>query len=267
MRYLLFGAMALSVLITACSKDNNPNTPTTPKKYLFHYLSGGDSAIYNWDDGKLVTIEGHVASVSVVFHGKIEYKDGKMSTVYVGATENPTTLSFTVLYDNAGRLARKNYNQNNIEIYSYDSIVYNAQDKISNVYHGELRDHSIPWKQNISWNADDNIVSMQQITTQEGSNIPDTVFMTYTYDNKVNYASQMPEFFIFGGLEPALNLSKNNITTEDRQHGSELKSTTYTYTYDADGYPLSRLEKYVIKNNGTIVSEGADTLRLRYKPE
>ncbi|WP_159477378.1 hypothetical protein [Dyadobacter sp. 3J3] len=138
---------------------------------------------------------------------------------------------------------------------------------------------SISFEKDIQYNFNGSNLQTASSTTTFTKNVSSVTNSTssYTYDDKINpfygnFIIPAPNgptrpsqgnstyYTFFGGVDNVLSLSENNILSETT---TENYTTTYEYTYNTDGLPLTRVTK---QNNGPENSNAVtETLLFDYE--
>ena len=271
MKKLFLSAAALVVLLAACSKDDD-NTPQTNGKYLAGILSENDSLIISYDDSNRMKklVFWYRESPGEGDSSELVYENGKLTKTMEADQTGVLKLSETYEYNSAGKLVKKNaYSSYDGEKNNYDSLVYNADGRLISLYEAGKSNDVFTYfrKYNYSWDNKGNIVSSVRIRIEGGTETKDSTFVTYTYDSKVNFASKQPEFFLTEPEDPIFGLSANNVikSVETSNNGqSYVMTVTNEYTYDEDGYPVTRKEVEKTTQGETVVHTNEDTFRYSY---
>jgi len=264
MKKLFFSAAALVVLFAACSKDDD-NTPDTSKKYLTHVLSSGDSVELTYDAANNIKKVGYYSEDDTEI-SELTYENGKLTSKSSSVNGAAMKLLQTFDYNSAGKLLRVNFYVSGTTKSRYDSLVYDANGHLTALY--ELSADSKIWnKYAYIWDSKGNITREVLVNVTDGVESKDSTITDYTYDNKVNYASRQPEFFLLEADNPTLGLSANNfiksVETSNKRPGY-IMTVTEEYTYDEDGYPVTQKEVEQETQDGTVVHTSEYSYRYRY---
>lgn len=253
------------VLFAACSKDDD-NAPQTNKKYVLSIAYSSDSLEISYDDNnRMKKIRDWYLEQDYIDSSELVYENGKLTKLTSNNSEGVMKLSQSFEYNNAGKLMRVNSYNSIGERHNYDSLVYNNDGRLVALYEaaadGYMRKH------NYTWDSKGNIVSSVRINIAEGVETKDSAFTVYTYDSKVNFGSRQPEFFTLEPKEPASWLSANNLVKSVETNNTDRSyamTVTNEYTYDADGYPVTRKELEKSVRGEEVVYSHEDTFRYRY---
>jgi len=264
MKKLFLSAAALVVLFAACSKDDD-NTPDTSKKYLTHVLSSGDSVELTYDAANNIKKVGYYSEDDTEI-SELTYENGKLTSKSSSVNGAAMKLLQTFDYNSAGKLLRVNFYVSGTTKSRYDSLVYDANGHLTALY--ELSADSKIWnKYAYIWDSKGNITREVLVNVTDGVESKDSTITDYTYDNKVNYASRQPEFFLLEADNPTLGLSANNfiksVETSNKRPGY-IMTVTEEYTYDEDGYPVTQKEVEQETQDGAVVHTSEYSYRYRY---
>lgn len=263
MKKLFLSAAALVVLFAACSKDDD-NTPQSGKKYLLHVLSPTDSVELTYDAANNIKKVGYYSQEDNEI-SELTYENGKLVSKSTSTNGAPMKLLQTFDYNSAGKLLRVNFFVSTNRS-RYDSLVYDANGRLTALY--ELSADSKIWsKYAYIWDSKGNINRQVLVDITDGVESKDSSITDYTYDNKVNYASRQPEFFLLEADNPTLGLSANNVIKSVETSNTNLgynSTVTEEYTYDEDGYPVTQKETEKETLDGTVVHTDENSFRYRY---
>ncbi|SHN10141.1 hypothetical protein [Chitinophaga sp. CF418] len=267
MKKLFLSAAALVVLFAACSKDDD-NTPQTPaKKYLLHIVSAEDSVEITYDAAYNMKKIGAYASSTEI--SELTYENGKLTKKSGSRNGGAMELGQTFDYNSAGNLLRVNNYISSGSRSHYDSLAYDANGRLTGFYEltSVINGYQIQAKYAYTWDSKGNIIKEVRVSMPGGVESKDTSFTDYTYDDKVNFASRQPEFFLLEADNPTFGLSVNNVVksvhTINTIAGYVL-TTTDEYTYDEDGYPVTRKEVEKETRDGAVVNTYEDSYKYRY---
>ncbi len=200
----------------------------------------GGSDIFNYDgDGRLITY----SSTGTDYSSKSSffYASGLLTTrVEIGVSRGQTKTYTTTYSYNASKQLVKVLAQSG-SIIDYEQLAeYNAAGqpiKITNKEYDAGTTYSSV--ENWTWDANGNVVKVVRTTNYNGTTEVET--NTYTYDGNSNYSKLFTN--ASGQSNWALYLeaeffSKNNISKITSTHSDGTTSSqTYTYIYNAKGYP------------------------------
>ncbi|MCF6406846.1 hypothetical protein L3C95_28365 [Chitinophaga filiformis] len=267
MKKLLFSAAALVVLFAACSKDDD-NTPQSGKKYLLHILSEEDSLEITYDAAYNMKKIGNYSTSTEIT--ELTYENGKLTKKSGSYDGGEMKLIETFDYNSAGKLLRTNFFVSSGARSRYDSLAYDANGRVTALYElgSEIGGtYKIRHKYAYIWDSKGNVTRTVLLAVTDGVESKDSSITDYTYDDKVNFASRQPEFFALEVEDPAFGLSVNNVVksieTSNTNPGYVL-TVTEQFTYDEDGYPVTRKEVETETLNGTVVHTYEDAFRYRY---
>lgn len=267
MKKLLLSAAALVVLFAACSKDDD-NKPQSAKKYLLHIVSDEDSVEVTYDAAYNMKKIGAYDDASKEI-SELTYENGKLTKKSSSRNDAPMQLLQTFDYNSTGNLLRvNNYNSDGFRS-RYDSLTYDANGRLTGFY--ELRSMENGYqkqsKYTYTWDSKGNIIKEVRVSMPAGVESKDSSFTEYTYDDKVNFASRQPEFFLLESDNPTFGLSANNVVKSVRTINTipgYVSTATEEYTYDADGYPVTRKEVEKDVRDGVVEYTSEDSFKYRY---
>ncbi len=228
--------------------DNGSNTEAPAKKIKkMSYSIGGQelanmATTYTWDGDKLVRvdspIEGMVATLS--------YAEDKLSRVVVRYDDQDGDQIWTYTW-NGNKIETERFEYNDGEESNGKTLYYtysgNKVTQIKEMVDGDPE----PWYFNLTWNGN----NLTSIADEEYT-------ISFMYDNKHNpFHMQMGYELAIAFLSPGLDeiiWSENNVTgyTVDSSDPGEADTQNYTFTYDADGYPLTAT--YTIDGSEIVVT-------------
>jgi len=275
MKKLLLSAAALVVLFAACSKeDDDKNTPqTTAKKYLQYITSSEDSMDVTYDAAnsmkKIFTYTRYDNSTELE---EFIYENGKPTKKTSTPDGEAARLTQTYEYNSAGKLLKVIDYSYEGPIYRYDSLGYDANGRLTVVY-SHVRDNEdnvnntyhINGKLFLTWDSKGNIIRQADVSGPVGEE--DSVMTDFTYDDKVNFASRQPEFFLQNPTNVSFGLSANNVITSINVANSaplDSINTTKEYTYDEDGYPVTQKEVEKVLRGTHLASMHVENFKYRY---
>jgi hypothetical protein len=223
-RHKLMLLTVAAVLLAACKKSGNTNAPApTPQlKYLTQEIMvQGTSTLttnYTYDDKKrLSTVKRGNSTTTYTYNGDNLFSVEQITTNGANVIRNVSETTYTD--GKLQTLSLKTYSNGALRLESLLNFVYNG-DKLTEAHTDNGYIYFYYYDNN------NNVVKMQY----------DSVTVTRNYDNKksrfanlppalksIGYQINQPDFF-----------SANNIITDNNTAGD---LTTYTYNYDADGYP------------------------------
>lgn len=275
-------SLAAIVMLASCSDNDTPEPQKPADEYAF---IGWDMKFSDEDDSSFFRITYNTDSTvketkewdkndgdDQTFWAYASYLDGKITTLegkYGAAGTKETDMSY---FYKDGRLVRITYYSNGNAPYYKDTLVYNADGRITEM-HSEYAD-----EQQAQWN------DKKYLLTWAGSNVSkvdmyrknpngDGTFQlesteTYTYGSSPNLLAKILKDEYLWKTEPISFdfLSANNVTKmEEVMAGTtEKKVSTITYTYDDDS-KLAKLTNLRESYSGTTLnSTYTATIVLRY---
>jgi hypothetical protein len=200
----------------------------------------GGSDVFNYDgDGRLIGYSSSGTDYSS--KNSFYYASGLLTTMVETGGSGGQTKTYTTTYSyNSSKQLTKIVSKSGSTIDYEQSAEYNSAGqpiKITNTeYDGATKYSSV---ENWTWDSNGNVTKVVRTATYSG--ITETETNTYTYDNNSNYyklftnASGQSNWAFY--LEAEF-FSKNNISkiTSVDSDGT-TSSLTYTYIYNAKGYP------------------------------
>jgi len=271
MKKILFSAVALVTLFTACSKDDDKNaTQPFTYKYLLSRASKTDSLSVIYDADLLVTGILHTEKLE---NGTVD--SSYLEPVYAGHIvalnegRNAEELVKTRSYEynaTSGLLTKFNYLTAQGTISSYDSIFYNAKGQVGGYYSGSGKGETVNYesKTSFTWDSNGNLTKEVKVAMADNEETTDSTLTVYTYDDKKNYLVRLTAFYTIDPQDAATTLSTNNILTSVTQNSNYKDAVTNVYTYDADGYPVTHKLTEVF-TSGSTESTYTDEYTLRYR--
>lgn len=178
--------------------------------------------------------------------------------LYIAGTGEVKRLEYTFKYGADQRLYRLNGSNGSYTVFMYEkefvahaerynqagkaesliALLYDANGRLSEQ---EETTYSDQWviKKEYAYDGNGNLIQIKQ-SERKGTTTPWELTFTYTYseyDNKKN-----PEnLWACSPLLPQIKLRNNNPGLEVvRDRNTEISRKRHTYTYSADGYPLTR---------------------------
>ncbi|HEY0611512.1 MAG TPA: hypothetical protein VGD35_17695 [Chitinophaga sp.] len=255
MRKLFLSATALVVLFAACSKDDDNNNPDPGPGYFpalkLHQstVSASDSLASVYDaDYKLVKqvrFDGNG-----VYRGtdSMVYENGKITKVINIDKAGAKTLRATLAYNSAGKLEIVGwYFSGDDKLSNYDSIVYNADGRPA-AFYWKNEQSQLSAKKVYTWDSKGNLAREVRVSYTNNVEQKDSGIVDYTYDDKVNFGAKQVEIFLTEPEGVGFAFSVNNVlgsVSRNTLYSPDNKSVyTAEYTYDQDGYPVSRKDHY-----------------------
>lgn len=174
------------------------------------------------------------------------YENGRLVRTLFADDENAVTGDIFTSYDyNAGgkQIEKVKYYRNN-DIFTYDSLAYNADGNLQTRYHFSKHPSSGKWEntgyEQFTWNQDGNVERVDNYGKQPGySKFVCTSSLAYTYDKAQNPQHEQP-VLAFVLEANAANLSAHNVLSEtiSSVNSSAAITNTYSYAYNAAKYPV-----------------------------
>jgi hypothetical protein len=256
---------ALAGLFYSCTKEDLPDSGD---KLLHRIVSDNDSLIsatFSYDaQNRLVKVVdsiryGHQWETSIVYNGA--GNPVKLTTLY----RSPSNIiDFAVIdslvYEN-GRVIKKYqdwpYSSHAGHFFLMHHYLYDARGRLITDVGGQTPDLTdAGWHQNFSYDADDNLVKMDEKYYTLG-----TISTTLTYNSNPNpyHNTGLILYFVKGDN---LLLGKHNKTRVIRQEPNvEPLTIDYTYLHDRDGL----LKKMVINRSQRGTSDSTSTFDFYYQ--
>jgi hypothetical protein len=171
--------------------------------------------------------------------------------------KNYFTDFFSYAGNNVSKIVRKDANLSTV---GFTDFTYGEQHKVTNIHH-KIYDTEIFAAVDYSYSGPDAWITIDylynngqameyKMTFRRGNKVEDAAVSstgsreggTYQYDFNVNpYAHMnMPDLYLS-------NLSRNNLTKEDKGYGGNIPSNVpykFEYQYDQDGYPIQVIKSY-----------------------
>ncbi len=263
MKQLALGIAALSLIFTACKKNDTP--AGKEEWYLSQIIEDGDTSNLKYNtDNKLKEINGHGMNGNIPYFYTIQpvYESGKLTKVMESNSADPTPkASVSVLYLN-DRVARVDHFgrtgglQDWVLIYS-DTVIYNAQGKVSELKSIHSTYTSI---YRATW-ENDNVTKIDRYSIIPGQPEQLTVTTKLTYDNKTNMNKLFNDNLMWiQGPEELQKLSANNVLVEETFNGTALRErNTRTYTYNEWNQIAVEKTKNERVINGTTITDEYET--------
>jgi hypothetical protein len=270
MKKLLLSATALVVLFAACSKDDDNTPQTSAKKYLLSQTSDEDSTVITYDvTNNMKKIQSWDLEYNSLQTSELVYENGKLVKKMMSEDEGALQLFQDFGYNSAGKLVKVNMYSSNGSKSRYDSLVYNAEGRLTALYEAAavVDGYTMRRKNAFIWDSKGNIARQVAVAITDGIESKDSTIIDYTYDDKVNYAARQPEFSVLDAEDPVSALSANNITKSVWSYTMSPGSssvTTIEYTYDEDGYPVTRKEIIKTIQGDEVVSTDEYSSKYRY---
>lgn len=227
---IFYTAIAICLMMfSACSKDETPEIlPEVHQNLLLKTTdSGGLISTYSYDNNnRVVNYKRNGNANNFVEDNNFIYNaDGTLQKV----VETDNDASVVEIFYDADKKIIKKIERNGIDIYKY---TYSG-----NVITEDYRfDNNKGWRQVYMYDANGNIAEIKSYTNTSDANPEGTYsgVINYTYDDKKNARSSIPQGFLF----PA---SVNNIKST-QYNGGAIESSQYEY--NADGYPTKRTDSF-----------------------
>lgn len=275
MRSQLLSLLGIMVLYASCSKDNGSNDPVPEPEVsltISSYLSPWDSTALEYNpDGTLrrfanISFDGLPPDTSLFIYPF--YENGQMKRYnFTRDINDPIGKTTGVLaYNSAGQVVQIAHPESTSGT-AYDSLVYNNQGQLTAIYaftsaaKADTTVNFYTWEKN---NLVKNVVTNAYIdgVTKKWA----TTTWTYRYEDKPSPYGSMARYAYFLG-DPQY-LSVNNKVEESFSTTNGFSgTTTYTYEYNSDNYPVSAVRTVSLTlagNTETHVYEGA---RFHYLPK
>jgi hypothetical protein len=273
MRKLLLSAAALVVLFAACSKDDDNNNPIDPDngqapKLHQSTVSASDSLASVYDaDFKLIKqmrFDGNGVYRST---DSMVYENGKITKVMKVDKAGAQSLRATLSYNSAGKLEIVGwYYSGDDQLSGYDSIAYNADGRPDALYrkNDQLQLSS---KTTYTWNSKGNLARELRLSYYNNVEQKDSGTVDYTYDDKVNFGAKQVEIFLTEPTEVGFAFSVNNVVESVGRNAVSPNSwsvLTQEYTYDNDGYPVSRKDHFKSYTGDQVTNTNEDAWWFHY---
>ena len=274
MRKLLLSATALMVLFAACSKDDDNNNPDPGPGYLpgmkLHQstVSALDSLASVYDASyKLVKQLRFDEKGSLISTDSMVYENGVITKVINISKTGVQKLRETLVYNSAGKLEKVGWHfSSDGSLSDYDSIVYNADGRPASLFakdaNGTQRSKLI-----YSWDSKGNLARQTRVSYINNIEAKDSSFIDYTYDDKVNFGSKQVEIFLTEPEDVGFAFSANNmLESVSRSNTSPNNKSIMTeeYTYDKDGYPITRKDHYKSYTGDQVTFSDEDAWWFHY---
>lgn len=269
----------------SCSDHLPPETPSVKQriKSITRTLPN-DGSISNIttfsysQNGNLSNLKSYQtpdSNVAIRGHSVVQITDGKLKEISRKLT-NLSEEHYIFTYDPSGKPTTLDYDAGNSDVYKM--IFQYSGNKLQSSSR-KFTFTPIVYDQFLTYTFTGENLSSVNSTTVLSKNLTSTTTSAsvFTYDNNINPffgsviipapdAISRPTqgnfnyYTYFGGFNNFLHLSKNNVTSEITSNNEE---TTYTYTYNSEGRPLSRIkmQKYPPLNNNVLV----ETLKFEYE--
>lgn len=271
MKKILFSAVALVTLFTACSKDED-KTAGEPfvYKYLLSRVSKTDSLSVIYDADLLISgiVHKEVLENGTVASSYIQpVYGGHIVSLKEGEDEDNLVKTRSYEYNaSTGNLTKFNYLSAAGEITSFDSLFYNAKGQVAGYYSGSGKGEltSYTSKTTFTWNHIGNLTKEVEIAMVDNEETKDSTLTVYTYDDKKNSLARLTSFYMIDPQDAAATLSPNNILTSVRQNSNYKDAVTNVYTYDQDGYPATQKLTEVF-SSGSTETKYTNEYTLRYR--
>ncbi|SDH42660.1 hypothetical protein [Chitinophaga filiformis] len=276
MKKSLFSAVALTVLFVACKDDNDTITPQMQikaTKLFLNSVSEYDSTGVTYNAANNVaTFSSFAQKESYAFYSELVYGNGKLAKLLV-SEDAPTALEDKqdYEYNAAGDLSKVMIYGADKLIDAYDSIVYDNNGRYAAMYSfgvsqepgTEGRPFENYGKTLYDWDSKGNLIKEIYISIIDGQET-DSITTVYTYDDKVNFIAIQPELYLIHPREVAIGLSVNNILTLRTEYSNYSEAETNVYTYDGDGYPVTRENTSQSIQDGEVVYTRVENTSIRY---
>lgn len=174
------------------------------------------------------------------------YENGRLARTLFADDENATTGDIFTSYGynaNGKQIDMVKYYRNG-DVFTYDSLAYNAAGNLETRYHFGKHPSSGKWEntgyEQFTWDQNGNVERVDNYGKQPGySKFVCTSSLHYTYDKAQNPQHEQPSLAFV--LEAnAVNLSAHNVLSEtiSSANSSGSITNTYSYAYNAAKYPV-----------------------------
>jgi len=274
MRKLFLSATALMVLFAACSKDDDNNNPDPGPGYLpgmkLHQstVSALDSLASVYDaNNKLVKQVRFDEKGSLTSTDSMVYENGVITKVINISKTGVQKLRSTLSYNSGGKLEKVGwYFSQDGTVSSYDSIVYNADGRPA-AFYWKNKDSQLSAKKIYTWDNKGNLAREVRLSYTNNVEQKDSGIVDYTYDDKVNFGAKQVEIFLTEPEGVGFAFSANNmLESVSRSNTSPNNKSVMTeeYTYDKDGYPITRKDHYKSYTGDQVTFSSEDAWWFHY---
>jgi hypothetical protein len=231
--------IAAGVMLASCSPDDSsssssPATPGLLKKTIETDENGhSQTNNYFYDGNKITRIE-----YSSGVHTHFTYsgdKITKMQSSYYGENDQIHLIADKNLYayNASGQLVTFQRLTSDMDIGTKETFVYNSDGTIeASFFHGTVSSQTIP---------DGNAVFY--FTDGEITSITGFLNWTFTYDDKNNPNKEvlgLGQVLAFSSFFGASAINRNMLTSNSTDY-----ATTYSYMYNAEGFPQTSTRSYM----------------------
>ncbi|MFA6979677.1 MAG: hypothetical protein WC209_10170 [Ignavibacteriaceae bacterium] len=243
--------LLLCFLISSCNKSNvvSPDD-LSPQKQLSKIVQDANNySTFSYSNNKLSKYEN-------IFDSKLF----RSITLNYEGNNRPQTENYKSAF---GDLLKKYYYDSTSKLDSMDFLLKDTSNNY--IPEGHLKYYYNSLNQLIKMEQYD--VEYKLLFTTENNyngngNIVESKFYdsnglreisTKTYDNKTNPWYNLKEWLNYDISKSKNNLLSSNTTFSN--NSQENTVTTYTYTYDSDGYPISRIIEFTSNKIKTTITE------------
>ena len=247
-----FIAILLIIIISFAGCKNETVVPAEENSVQFIKKITQDEKNYSeyiYNNGLLIKYESYKKG-KMESSVTLEYAEGNILKDEL-VEESASVVKKEFMYDDSGKIIRIDLNEKfsgDYERVGYIMFTYNKLNQLlkTEQYHNGS---TFPLNRTeYEFDINDNLMSEKVYYGQYLQ-----TSSTYTYDNKTNPFNRLKKKFI-----SALTMSKNNILTCKRIDYSNAynvaTNTTYMYTYNSSGYPVTR-KILVLTNDGGSKAE------------
>lgn len=266
MKNTLFGLLALTMLFSACSKNDGDNDPQHNWQ-LSRIMMDHDTVRFSYNaDGTIKQVNEYGADAGFYSDSlQIVWQNGKISAI--NEYEDGIALPDQAFIYTGDQVKEIQYYQDGALSGAVDSIVY-TDNKISEIHHFNNEGvhtyyHKLTWTGNnvtqeeyYAYNFDGTGMLRLQYTT------------TYTYGDKPSIGKLAKGDAIFWFTMEISHLSENAVTaavTIDGMSEEETRQSAYTYVYDAGGLLESskETETDLVSDETTVYNAKFDYIDLK----
>lgn len=234
----LTGLLALAVLLFAC--ENTENTPepesTTPLKRIRRIITTNvaDTSYkaFQYDaEGRL----SRISETGGFFSGtetRYSYQNGQLSTLEMYNGDGELIETYRLTFSDEGKMSRYEYDYEG----ELSEVIRFQYDQDGHLESATGTTDEMPFSLEANTDANGNITRIAvQVNDEPGNEA------ILTYDDQINpfegvFTADLDIFNYFG--------ANNTLTVSEIQttEYAEIDNITFTYEYDADGYPTQILE-------------------------
>ncbi len=244
---LILSVLLMALFLFSCDSDDNPQDENPQQTSTFIKtiaLNGQPTITFSYNGlnqltNKAISVNGNTMDITYT------YSDGLLASEK-GEQNGNTIYQYTYEYDNDNKLSQCNViGTDNV----YWSFIYNG-DKIVEAY--QNLNGGISIKHIYAYNGD-NIIKAEEYYNFGGTWMLQSSF-EFEYDAKRNPIKELNIPFSEVLDEYANFISANNATiVREFYNGIQESQINYTYTYNADQYPIS-------------VNDGNNNYTFTYQP-